>query len=83
MTTLHYERHLRAVLSPERQGVELYPCWFCGKLTALFDADGEGFRVCGPCQKEEKSLTPEAMRAKYPHTGNVARNPEFFANRRP
>lgn len=55
-----------------------YPCFWCGKLTQCMDA--EDFHVCEKCQKEEFVTGYEAMKAKYRHAGNDARNPEFFAN---
>ena len=69
------ERVVRALLG-FREGNEGFPCWFFGVFTTVTDA--EDFHVCVGCQKGEIEIGYEAMKIKYPHTGEDARNPEFF-----
>jgi hypothetical protein len=63
-----------------REGDDEYPCYYCGVLTSLLDA--ERFHVCAGHQREYGEVGAEEMRKRYPLTGKDERNPEFFRDER-
>ncbi len=64
------------MLGFKQSGGPRYPCYYCGILTILLDA--EDFRVCHEHQREYIAIGYNAMMKKYPLAGTDERNPLFF-----
>jgi|GEM_PF-2456715 len=71
---------VRAVFGFRPSGGPGYPCYWCGVVTTLFDA--ERFHVCAPCQEECIARDHSTMKAKYPLAGKDERNTLFFEEER-